>query len=175
MEHDFLIIGGGIAGLSAAARLAAHGKVLVLEAEGHIAHHASGRSAALFEPRYGLAPVVELSMASADEFHSLPGILSPRGVMLVGRADQAAQMDHDIASFQLDRISADQARAMVPVLNDKVTIAAFGDHAHGHRHRSSVAGPCQRPCASWRHFAHQCTGHGNRQSSGWLARQHRPR
>ena len=33
MDCDFLVIGGGIAGLSAAARLASLGTVLVLEAE----------------------------------------------------------------------------------------------------------------------------------------------
>ena len=51
MDADFLIIGGGIAGVSAAARLSELGSVIVLEAEEALAHHASGRSAALFEPR----------------------------------------------------------------------------------------------------------------------------
>ena len=54
---DFLILGGGIAGISAAARLSHLGRVTVLEAEAHLAHHASGRSAALYEPNYGLKPV----------------------------------------------------------------------------------------------------------------------
>ena len=61
MDCDFLVIGGGIAGVSAAARLAEAGRVILVEAEGALAHHASGRSAALYEPRYGLAPVVGLS------------------------------------------------------------------------------------------------------------------
>jgi len=61
---DFIIIGGGIAGISAAARLSAPGSVTLLEAEGALAHHASGRSAALYEPRYGAPAVVELSLAS---------------------------------------------------------------------------------------------------------------
>jgi D-arginine dehydrogenase len=41
---DFLIVGGGIAGLSAAARLARHGKVVVLEGEEALGYHSSGRS-----------------------------------------------------------------------------------------------------------------------------------
>ncbi|MGA1635331.1 MAG: FAD-dependent oxidoreductase, partial [Gemmobacter sp.] len=53
MACDFLIIGGGIAGISAAAALAPLGRVVVLEAEAALAYHASGRSAALYEPRYG--------------------------------------------------------------------------------------------------------------------------
>jgi len=42
---DFIVIGGGIAGLSAAARLAAHGRVVVLEGEEALGYHSSGRSA----------------------------------------------------------------------------------------------------------------------------------
>ncbi|HEX8641176.1 MAG TPA: FAD-binding oxidoreductase [Allosphingosinicella sp.] len=42
---DFIVIGGGVAGLSAAARLARHGRVTVLEAEDAIGFHSSGRSA----------------------------------------------------------------------------------------------------------------------------------
>ena len=85
---DFLIIGGGIAGVSAAARLSHLGSVVLLEAEPALAHHASGRSAALYEPRYGLAPVVELSLASGDYFRSTPNILSPRGMMILGKAGE---------------------------------------------------------------------------------------
>ena len=42
---DFLIVGGGVAGLSAGARLARHGRVVVLEAEEALGYHSSGRSA----------------------------------------------------------------------------------------------------------------------------------
>jgi D-arginine dehydrogenase len=42
---DFLVIGGGIAGLSAAAELAPHGRVTVVEAEESLGFHSSGRSA----------------------------------------------------------------------------------------------------------------------------------
>ena len=42
---DFLFIGGGVAGLSAGAALARHGRVLLLEAEDALGFHSSGRSA----------------------------------------------------------------------------------------------------------------------------------
>jgi D-arginine dehydrogenase len=74
MDADFLIIGGGIAGISAAARMSELGSVIVLEAEDALAHHASGRSAALFEPRYGAPAVVGLSLASEAYFRSVPGV-----------------------------------------------------------------------------------------------------
>ncbi|MBZ4688761.1 MAG: putative FAD-dependent glycerol-3-phosphate dehydrogenase protein [Cereibacter sp.] len=129
MEHDFVIVGGGIAGVSAAARLSALGSVLLLEAEDALAHHASGRSAALYEPRYGLPPVVELSLASGAFFRAAEGVLSPRGLMIVGRAEEAGQLAEDAETMHLERISTEAARAMVPVLNDQVAFAAHGDHA----------------------------------------------
>ena len=127
--NDFLIIGGGIAGISAAARMSHLGRVTVLEAEEHLAHHASGRSAALYEPFYGLKPVVDLSMASGDFFRSQDGILSPRGLMILARAHEHEALKEEAAGFELPEISIDDARAMVPVINDTITHAAFGTHA----------------------------------------------
>ena len=150
MTHDFLIIGGGIAGLSAAAELSALGSVLVLEREENLAHHASGRSAALFEPRYGLPPVVELSMASDAAFRALPDVLSPRGLMVLAGPDDAEALDHDVTGFRLEEISVEEARQRVPIINAaKVTRAAVADHAwdidtdlliQGHVRRLRAAG-----------------------------------
>jgi D-arginine dehydrogenase len=130
MDADFLIIGGGIAGVSAAARLSELGSVILLEAEDVLAHHASSRSAALFEPRYGSPAVVGLSMASEAHFRSMPGVLSPRGLLLVSKAEAAAVFEHDLAAMEFDRISVDEARAMVPILNP-VTVVAAGFAPHG--------------------------------------------
>jgi len=130
MTQDFIIIGAGIAGLSAAAALSDLGRVLVLEAEAHPAHHASGRSAALYEPRYGLPPVVELSLASGPAFRAQPGILSDRGLMIVAGADQRAAFERDLAGFQLEEITTETARAVVPILNpESVAFAGLADHA----------------------------------------------
>jgi glycine/D-amino acid oxidase-like deaminating enzyme len=126
---DFLIIGGGIAGISAAARLSHLGRVTVLEAEAHLAHHASGRSAALYEPHYGLKPVVELSVASGDYFRSQPNILSPRGLMILARAHETAKLRDEATNMALDPISVAEARDLVPIINDTITHAAYGDHA----------------------------------------------
>jgi len=130
MTVDFLIIGGGIAGISAAARLAQHGRVIVLEAEAALAHHASGRSAALFEPRYGLPPVVELSLASEPYFRGAAHVLSPRGMMILSASHDQATFDHDADSMDLIRITPDDAKSMVPIINtDVVAFAAHADHA----------------------------------------------
>ncbi|MDZ4136669.1 MAG: FAD-binding oxidoreductase, partial [Paracoccaceae bacterium] len=130
MDYDFVIIGGGIAGISVAARLAGSGRVLVLEAETALAHHASGRSAALYEPRYGLAPVVALSLASEAYFRGAAGVLSPRGMMIVGRAEDRALFEADVAGMDLVPVSLAAARAVVPVLNpETVAHVAMADHA----------------------------------------------
>lgn len=130
MDADFLIIGGGIAGVSASARLAPHGKVVLVEGEAALAHHASGRSAALYEPRYGLPPVVGLSMASGDYFRSAEGVLSPRGLMVLGKADQAEEFAREASALGVEAITVTEARAMVPILNpQKVVHAAWAEHA----------------------------------------------
>jgi glycine/D-amino acid oxidase-like deaminating enzyme len=130
MTHDFLIIGGGIAGVSAAARLSELGSVVLLEAEDVLAHHASSRSAALYEPRYGAPAVVGLSMASGDYFRSVPGVLSPRGLMLVAKAEAHEVFEHDLKAMEFDRVSVEEARAIVPILNpDVVALAGYASHA----------------------------------------------
>ncbi len=130
MDTDFLIIGGGIAGISAAARLSPLGSVLLLEAEDALAHHASGRSAALFEPRYGAPAVVGLSMASEQYFNAAPGVLSPRGLMIVAKAEAKDAYEHDLAAMDFTRISVAEARQIVPILNpDTVAYAGYADHA----------------------------------------------
>ena len=84
----------------------AHGAVTVLEAESALAHHASGRSAAMYEPHYGLPPVVELSLASGPYFRAAKDVLSPRGMMILGRAEDRAPFDHDVDVMNLTRITA---------------------------------------------------------------------
>ncbi len=123
---DFLVIGGGIAGLSAGARLSAHGRVVLLESEQALGYHASGRSAALYEANYGLPAIVALSRASA-EYHrnANGGYLSPRGLLLVGRKQDEARFRHDLDDLGLAPITVDKAVAMVPILNrDRVAFAA---------------------------------------------------
>lgn len=131
MDIDFLIVGGGIAGVSAGARLSHLGRVMILEAEDNLAHHASGRSAALYEPFYGLPPIVELSQASGDYLRDANGgVLSPRGMMILSVPEDRERFLKDIKAMSLDEISFDEAFAHMPILNrDRVAYAAYGDHA----------------------------------------------
>lgn len=129
--NDFVVIGGGIAGLSAGARLSAHGTVTVLEAEDALGYHASGRSAALFEANYGKPAIVALSFASGDYHRSANGgCLTPRGLLLVASAAQEAAFHEDVDDLNLARVSLEQARFMVPIVNpDTVAFAAHHDAA----------------------------------------------
>lgn len=127
MNCDILIIGGGIAGVSAAAELAPHATVILLESEDNLAHHASSRSAALYEPHYGPPAIVELSLASAE---ALAPFCTPRGLMMVAAQDQLADFAAESASMHLSPIDRDEALGRCPALDPaRLAAAAYGDEA----------------------------------------------
>ena len=127
--RDFLIIGGGIGGISAAARLSELGSVTVLEMEDALGCHASGRSAAMFEENYGNASTVALNRASAAHLRE-NGYLSPRGFLLIGGPGEEAGFCRDARDLGLHEIPAAEARARVPVLRPgRVTLAAIHEEA----------------------------------------------
>src|ERR1043166_632638 len=74
---DFLIVGGGVAGLSAAARLAPHGRTILLEAEEALGYHSSGRSVSFSHYGIGTAPVRALTFHSRFHFAPPLGRLFP--------------------------------------------------------------------------------------------------
>ena len=80
---DFLIIGGGVAGLSAGARLARHGRVAVLEAETALGVHSSGRSATFSHFGIGNRIVRALTAHSREHFIAVgEGVLARRAPAL---------------------------------------------------------------------------------------------
>jgi len=82
-EADFLIVGGGVAGLSAGARLASHGRVVVLEGEAALGYHSSGRSATFSHFGIGNRVVRALTAHSRDFFLAAgEGVLSRRSPAL---------------------------------------------------------------------------------------------
>lgn len=127
---DFLVIGGGIAGISAGARLSHLGRVTVLERETALGYHASGRSAALYEQSYGKPSTVALNEASKDHLHNADGgVLGPRGLMLIGTADTSDAYKADRLAMNLTEMPMDAARALIPILNERVTHAALDPEA----------------------------------------------
>jgi D-arginine dehydrogenase len=89
-EVDFIVVGAGIAGASAAYWLCPHGRTVLLEREDQPGYHSTGRSAALFSETYGPPQVRALSRASRGFFERPPAgftehpILTPRGTLFVG-------------------------------------------------------------------------------------------
>lgn len=132
---DFAVIGGGMAGAAAAANLAPHGRVLVLERESQPGYHATGRSAALFSAIYGNAPIRALTRASREFFVAPPAgfsensLISPRGVLYLACAEQLVELDKfaslpDVAA-STRRASASEALAMSPCLRPDYVAAAL--------------------------------------------------
>ena len=132
MTTDILIIGGGIAGLSATATLSPHASVTLLEAEDTLGYHASGRSAAMFLKDYGNDTVRALNYASVDHHETANGgVLSPRGMMLIARRDQYDDFKAEHAAFGMQEIGMADAHAKIPILNPETCAhAAFRPDAH---------------------------------------------
>lgn len=133
---DAVVIGGGIAGAAAGHFLSAAGaRVVLLEAEPVLAHHTTGRSAAVYLENYGAEPVRRLVLASrpflADPPEGLTEapLLSPRGLLEVappGRDDLvAAQAERGAALVPSIRaLTPAQAAAECPVLRPDMIAGA---------------------------------------------------
>jgi len=125
---DILIIGGGIAGLSAAAALSKHAAVTVLEAEDQVGFHSSGRSATMLHYFLGDRLVRELTLASRAFIENPPAGFTeaPLGhampVLIHAREDECDALDAldaEIAQFaELDRLDARGVHELCPLLKD---------------------------------------------------------
>lgn len=114
-----------MAGASLAAALAPHMSVIVLEAEHQPGYHATGRSAAFWSVTYGGPLVQPLSSATGPFLANPPksfsetGFLLRRGALMVGRAEDEAQISSFLQAFDgsgvpLDRLDADGVAAHMP-------------------------------------------------------------
>lgn len=173
MNSDILIIGGGVAGLSAAAALSPHAKVRVLEAEEQTGFHSSGRSAALLHYALGNPPVRRLTQASRAFFEDPPegfGALSSRlPILTPARESEFAQLEalaDDLTPFtEIEWLDADGLRAECPVLRIGAGEAERGIH-RPHRaqaRRACIAARLRAPAAGeWRGGARQLPGRFHR-------------
>ncbi len=131
---DIVVIGGGIAGISAAAALAEEASVTVLEAEPRIGQHSTGRSAAVFILNYGNSTLRALN---AIAFPALDGgllgysVLSPRGELLLANENSLSALETYLDGANgVERITPDEAVELVPVLRrESIVAASFEDQA----------------------------------------------
>ena len=82
-EFDVIIVGGGIAGASLGAQIAAKRRTLIVEAEEQCGYHATGRSAAFYLESYGGPDVAKLTLASQGFLASPPDDFSDHGFLRV--------------------------------------------------------------------------------------------
>lgn len=133
---DVIIVGGGIAGASAGYFLGKSHGVILLEREDQPGYHSTGRSAALFTETYGNAAIRALTRGARPFFEAPPEgfaetpLLSPRGVMFIGRGDQQDTLDQmfrDVSGLApgVRRLTADQTLAFCPVLRGDYVAGAM--------------------------------------------------
>ena len=124
MTTDIIVIGAGIAGVSAAAELAATARVIVLEREPQPGYHATGRSAAFFLVSYGNAAVRAVTAASETFYRSPPQgftdvpLLKPRPCIFFGRPDQhkvLLSLHNEVPSLQ--RLTPEEVRESIPIIS----------------------------------------------------------
>jgi D-arginine dehydrogenase len=125
---DILVIGGGIAGLSAAAALSSHARVAVLEAEEQVGFHSSGRSATMVHYALGDRLVRALTLASRPFFDNPPGDFTdiPLGhqmpVLVHAREDERAaleSLEKEISRFAaLERLDRRGVHELCPLLKE---------------------------------------------------------
>lgn len=136
MQLDFVVIGAGMAGLSAGAALAQHGKVIVLEREEQPAYHSTGRSAALFTLAYGSDVIRALATCSRPLFENPPDgfadhpLLTPRTLLMVATDDTVASFEQNLAQTRaaggaVQEIATEEALALLPVLRAEAAARAF--------------------------------------------------
>lgn len=133
---DICVIGGGIAGISAAAEMAATATVIVCEAEDQPGHHATGRSAARFAENYGPPVIRALSAASRSHFEQPPEgftdvpLLLPSGEIFAAGPGQEAALAEILAigSGSLRPVSAQEMADLHPLLRrDALIGGAYED------------------------------------------------
>jgi D-arginine dehydrogenase len=129
---DVLIIGGGIAGVSLAARLAGHVRVILLEREGVLAYHSTGRSAAVYSEAYGNASVRAWTREGRGFFEAPPPgftdvpLVSSRPTLFVARAEHMSDAEIMLAENPgiVRSMPPAEALARMPILR-KGEFAAF--------------------------------------------------
>ena len=127
MDCDILIIGAGISGAAAAYAIGGRRRVILLEGEFQPGYHATGRSAALYEPALGTVTMQRFNAASAKFLRSPPSgfadrpLMTPRGELTIAGPDDRPALDRMLAQNAASghaarELTAHAAAAMVPIL-----------------------------------------------------------
>ncbi|MDC5697065.1 FAD-binding oxidoreductase [Intrasporangium calvum] len=125
-SYDVVVIGGGIAGVSAAYELAVDHTVLLVEMEATLGHHATGRSAAMYLETYGGPQVRALTIGSRAFLEDPPAgfdapLMARRSLLQVARTGRGEMVDalHDQVRHLVTTatvVDAREASRICPIL-----------------------------------------------------------
>jgi D-arginine dehydrogenase len=169
---DVLIVGGGIAGASLGAEIAASRSVLLIEAEPVCGFHSTGRSAAFWLESYGGPVVAQLSAASRPFLDRPPQDFSEQGFL---RTRGDLHLTHDElpeipASVETRIVERAELEKLIPRIRPEWRRALFEPgcadidvaalHAAYLRHFRQFGGAVQ---------THSALVSATRESGGWRA------
>ena len=132
--YDVAIVGGGIAGVSAAAHLASAHSVLLLEQEGELAHHTTSRSAAIYLENEGGPVFHRLATASRAFFEESPGadapLMTPMPVLKLGDEVMADAMASEVELARqvtpaISFVERSEIGELCPAINTEVVAAGI--------------------------------------------------
>lgn len=125
-----------MAGVSAAAHLAPHGSVVLVEAEASLAYHTTGRSAALFVVNYGGQGTRPLAAASAGFFADPPEgstdapLVTERGLLWIADESRLSKLtaiasEPQPGGYAMELVDPDRALSLVPTLRPEAVAGAL--------------------------------------------------
>ncbi|MGH6922783.1 MAG: NAD(P)/FAD-dependent oxidoreductase [Propylenella sp.] len=132
---DILVIGGGISGVSLAARLSSSARVIMAEAEAHLGTHATGRSAALLVEAYGPPEIRRLTTLSRSFFEAPPEgfaeapLSRRRGALVYAIEAHLPRLESEFekaaAVTKVERLSAEGVVETCPLMRPGIAAGGF--------------------------------------------------
>lgn len=127
---DFIIIGGGIAGASAAYELCQKGRVIILEKESQAGYHTTGRSSAIFQKSYNNGdPLLNILVTASEDFLNNPPkgfstqpLLLSRDILYIAEPDTQVSLDDlkkklNKINIKSTFITGEEACRLLPLLS----------------------------------------------------------
>jgi D-arginine dehydrogenase len=125
--YDAIVVGGGIAGASAAYALSRDGRVLLLEQESQAGYHSTSRSAAVISSAYGPRTWQVLTTASSSFYAAPPEgfasgqLTKPLGALYLARAGEEGRLQDQAANLERRGLGCTlctpaSAKQLVPVV-----------------------------------------------------------
>jgi len=137
-KFDIIVLGSGIAGISIASELSEYLNVCVLEKEGLISYHSTGRSLAFYLESYGNEVIRQLTSASKDFFYnridttSKNILIKKRGVIHIANKFQTIKLKNLYKTLTKNNenfkiLNKLQTMELLPCLNDEYVDSSIYD------------------------------------------------